>query len=74
MARIDAEHSGAFAAPFAAPRAVPGPEPLTLLDLVAAVAEFARSEDEVVRTVEHLLQSGRVILVGQFRGDHLLEN
>jgi hypothetical protein len=74
MARIDAEHSAAFAAPFATPGSARGPEQLTLLDLVAAVAEFSDSEDDVVRAVEHLLRSGRVVLVGNFRGSHLLEN
>lgn len=40
----------------------------TLLDLVAAVASEARSDDEVVETVRHLINSGRVRLVGNFRG------
>ncbi len=44
---------------------------LTLLELVAAVAEVADSDDEVVATVEHLLASGRVRLVGQFRNRDL---
>jgi hypothetical protein len=41
---------------------------MTLLDLVAAVAEVADSEDEVVATVRHLINSGQVRLVGHFRG------
>jgi benzoyl-CoA reductase/2-hydroxyglutaryl-CoA dehydratase subunit BcrC/BadD/HgdB len=43
------------------------PETLTLLDLVAAVADAARSEEEVVAAVQHLIESGRVTLVGNFR-------
>jgi hypothetical protein len=40
----------------------------TLLDLVAAVSEVAKTEAEVVATVQHLINSGRVRLVGHFRG------
>lgn len=42
------------------------PETLTLLDLVAAVADAAHSEEEVIATVHHLIESGRVHLVGNF--------
>jgi hypothetical protein len=42
------------------------PETLTLLDLVAAVADAASSEEEVVAAVHHLIESGRVHLVGNF--------
>jgi hypothetical protein len=41
---------------------------LTLLDLIEAVAEVADSEDEIVSVVAHLVNSGRVRLVGSFRG------
>ena len=41
---------------------------LTLLDLVVAVSEYARSEGEVVATVVHLVNSGAVRLCGSFRG------
>ena len=41
---------------------------ITLLDLVAAVADQAESEAEVIATVSHLINSGRVRLVGNFRG------
>ncbi len=41
---------------------------ITLLDLVAAVAESAESEAEVIATVRQLVNSGRVRLVGSFRG------
>ena len=73
MARIDAELGASAAAPaFQLP--APQSQSLTLLDLVAAVAEFAHSEAEVVSAVEHLLASGQVVLVGQFCGPHLLTN
>jgi len=42
------------------------PETLTLLDLVAAVADAAASAEEVVATVQHLIETGRVTLVGNF--------
>lgn len=41
---------------------------VTLLDLVAAVSHFARSESEVIATVVHLVNSGKVTLGGNFRG------
>jgi len=41
---------------------------ITLLELVAAVADFADNEAEVVATVESLINSGKVTLVGAFRG------
>ncbi len=43
----------------------------TLLDLVAALAESGASEVEVVRAITHLVNSGRVRLVGQFRETHI---
>ena len=51
----------------------PLPEQPTLLDLVAAVSEVARGEDETVSIVRNLLDTGRVRLRGQFRGIHLRE-
>jgi len=42
---------------------------LTLLELVRAVGEVTDDEDEIVATVLHMLQSGRVRLCGNFR-DH----
>jgi len=39
---------------------------LTLLDLVTAVAEFAENDAEVVATIQHLVASGQVHLVGLF--------
>jgi hypothetical protein len=41
---------------------------VTLLDLVTAVADCATSEEEVVATVAHLVNSGRVRLGGNFCG------
>jgi len=41
---------------------------LTLLDLIEAVAEVTDSEVEVVTVVRHLVNSGRVRLIGNFRG------
>ncbi len=40
----------------------------TLLDLVAAVAESAKTEAEVVATVTHLINSGQIRLIGNFQG------
>jgi hypothetical protein len=43
---------------------------LTLLDLITAVSDFARSEAEVVATVVYMVNSGRVRLCGNFKGAH----
>jgi hypothetical protein len=40
----------------------------TLLDLVAAVSQHARTEAEVIATVVYLVNSGKVVLCGNFRG------
>ncbi len=40
----------------------------TLLDLVEIVSEIAETDAEVVATVVHLVNSGRVQLCGNFRG------
>lgn len=40
----------------------------TLLDLVKAVSEYASSDAEVVATVVHMVNSGMVVLCGNFRG------
>jgi hypothetical protein len=50
----------------------PRAEQITLLDLVAAVADVAASDEEVIATVQHLIDSGQVTLVGQFRNVDLL--
>jgi hypothetical protein len=39
----------------------------TLLELVGAIAENANDDREIVATVLHLLRSGRVRLIGNFR-------
>ncbi|MEI8358714.1 MAG: hypothetical protein RL698_867 [Pseudomonadota bacterium] len=41
---------------------------LTLRDLVTTVSEFARNDDEVLATVAHLVNSGRVHLLGDLAG------
>jgi hypothetical protein len=43
------------------------PETLTLLDLVAAISDEADTDEEVVATIQHLIESGKVTLVGNFR-------
>lgn len=40
----------------------------TLLDLVSTVSEFADSENELIATVVHMVNSGSVRLCGSFRG------
>ncbi|MGE0822543.1 MAG: hypothetical protein AB7G75_25110 [Candidatus Binatia bacterium] len=40
----------------------------TLLELVQAVGEFATSDEEIVATVAHLINSGQVRLCGNFAG------
>jgi len=74
MARIDPELTAALGTTPAIQLPAPEPERLTLLDLVTAVSEFARSDAEVVAVVEHLIATGRVVLIGQFCGPHLLSN
>jgi hypothetical protein len=44
------------------------PLSLTLLELVEAVNDVTSTDDEVVATVRHMLQSGRIRLCGNFRG------
>jgi hypothetical protein len=46
-------------------------EPLTLLELVNTVAEFASNEEEVIATVAHLINTRAVTLVGSFRGSNV---
>jgi hypothetical protein len=41
---------------------------VTLLDLVTAVAEYARNDGELIATVVWLVNSGTVRLGGNFRG------
>ncbi len=46
----------------------------TLLDLVTALAASGASEEEVVWAITHLVNSGRVRLVGQFLEAHIQIN
>ena len=41
---------------------------VTLLDLVSAVAKYARSDNEVIATVVYMVNGGRVRLCGNFKG------
>ena len=41
---------------------------VTLLDLVSAVGEYARSEAELIATVAYMVNQGHVRLCGTFRG------
>ena len=41
---------------------------VTLLDLVSAVANFARSDRELIATVAYMVNSGRVRFCGNFKG------
>ena len=49
----------------------PAPHPVTLLELVTAVAESASDDREIVATVRHMLRSGSVLLCGSFRNESL---
>jgi hypothetical protein len=44
------------------------PVEITLLELVAAVADSARNDNEVIATVASLINSGKITLVGNFLG------
>lgn len=44
------------------------PIKLTLLDLVWAVSDFAKSDDEIVATAVYLINSDKVLLCGNFAG------
>lgn len=50
------------------PPALTEPHPCTLLELVRVLSEITDDEHEVVATVIHMLCSGSVRLVGNFRG------
>jgi hypothetical protein len=40
----------------------------TLLDLVQTINDYATSDDEVIATVTYLVNSGKVLLCGNFAG------
>jgi hypothetical protein len=44
------------------------PSTCTLLDLVRAVNEYAKDDDETVATVAYLINSSKVMLCGIFAG------
>jgi hypothetical protein len=44
------------------------PSKVTLLDLVQAVNNYATNDDEIVATVASLVNSGKVLLCGNFAG------
>lgn len=46
---------------------------VTLRDLISAVSEYAEDENEIVATVVHLVQSGRVRLAGGSWSDDFTE-
>ena len=71
MPQVARHHEGDTPTPLAT-----GQQPrtrVTLLDLVAAVVDSAESDEEVIATVHHMLHSGRIKLVGQFRNRDLLD-
>ena len=43
------------------------PQPMTLLELIAAVSDVSETEQETLATVIYMLNSGRVRLSGNFR-------
>jgi hypothetical protein len=49
------------------PTRSPEPHPCTLLELVRVLSEITEDEHEVVATVIHMLCSGSVRLIGNFR-------
>ena len=49
----------------------PGKIECTLLELVRAVTEVSTSEREVLATLQHLLHSGRIRLIGSLRDEPL---
>ncbi len=44
------------------------PHRITLLELVAAIADCAETDDEVVAAVAHLINTRQVTIVGNFCG------
>ena len=45
------------------------PQHLTLLELVKAVADVTDDEQEIIATVCHMLRTGSVRLIGNFRDE-----
>ena len=44
---------------------------VTLREVVSVISEYAQSEDEVVATLVHLVNSGRIRLRGDYAGAHI---
>jgi hypothetical protein len=63
------QRASALQRPLRTAAADAAPLEATLLDLVRAVSEETEDDREIVATVLHLLRSGRVRLVGSFRGE-----
>ncbi len=40
----------------------------TLLDLITAVQDCTRSDEEVIAVITHMIHTGRVVLTGTFAG------
>jgi hypothetical protein len=66
--RGEGERAMGSAAVSAQPIAGVEPHPCTLLQLVQVLSEITDDEHEVVATVIHMLCSGSVRLIGNFRG------
>ncbi len=47
---------------------------VTLRDLISAVSEYAEDENEIVATVVHLVESGRVRLAAASWSDDFIES
>ena len=47
-------------------QADPPPQPITLLELIAAVSEASNTEREAISTITHMLESGRLRLLTDF--------
>jgi len=48
------------------------PSKVTLLDLVQTVSDYATNDDEIVATVAYLINSGKVLLCGNFAGARIV--
>ncbi len=45
----------------------------TMLSLVQVVQDYTESDEEAVALIAHLLNSGRVVLIGTFAGQRIAE-
>ncbi len=53
------------------PSKMTSPVYTTMLDLVRNVSKAADSENEVISTVTYLVNSGKVVLIGNFAGKRI---